>query len=99
MNYTSVDVAVKRVLALGEGARLAKYDVEGAYRTVPVHPDDRWLLGMRWRDKLCVDKMLPFELRSAPKIYSAVADGLQCILRQEGMDFIHYLDDFMLVGA
>ena len=36
MNYTSVDVAVKRVLALGEGARLAKFDVEGAYWTVPV---------------------------------------------------------------
>ena len=99
MNYTSVAVAVKRVLALGEGARLAKFDVEGAYRTVPVHPDDRWLLGMRWRDKLYLDKVLPLGLRSAPNIYTAVADGLQWILRQEGMDFIHYLDDFLLVGA
>ena len=43
MNYNSGDVAVKRVLALGEGA---KFDVEGAYRTVPVHSGDRWLLGM-----------------------------------------------------
>ena len=50
MNYTSVDVAVKRVLALREGARLAKFDVEEVYRTVPVHPDNRWLLDMRWRD-------------------------------------------------
>ena len=38
---------LKRVLALGEGARLARFNVEGAYQTVPVHPDDRWLLGMR----------------------------------------------------
>ena len=99
MNYISVDVAVKRVLALGEGAKLAKFDVEGAYRTVPVHPDDRWLLGMRWRDKLYVDKVLPFGLRSAPKIYNAVADALQWILRREGTDIIHYLDDFLLAGA
>ena len=38
-------------------------------------------------------------LFAAPKIYNAVADGLQWILRQEGMDFIHYLDYFLLVGA
>ena len=46
MKYTSVDVAVKKVLVSGKGALLAKFDVEGAYRTVPVHPEDRWLLGM-----------------------------------------------------
>lgn len=99
MSYTSVDVAVRRVLALGAGTRLAKFDVEGAYRTVPVHPDDRWLLGMRWRDKLYVDKVLPFGLRSAPKIYNAVADALLWTLRREGVDAIHYLDDFLLAGA
>ena len=93
MRYTSVDVAVRKVLAL------AKFDVEGAYRTVPVHPEDRWLLGMRWRDQLYVDKVLPFGLRSAPKIYSAVADGLQWILREAGVDIIHYLDDFLIAGS
>ena len=68
MRYTSVDVAVRNVLNLGQGSLLAKFDVEGAYRTVPVHPEDRWLLGMRWSDQLYVDKVLPFGLRSAPKI-------------------------------
>ena len=94
-----MDVAVRKVLALGQGSLLAKFDVEGAYRTVPVHPEDRWLLGMRWRDQLYVDKVLPFGLRSAPKIYSAVADGLQWILREAGVDTIHYLDDFLIAGS
>ena len=40
-------MVVGRVLALGQGSLLAKFDVEGAYRTVPVHPEDRWLLGMK----------------------------------------------------
>ena len=96
MKYTSVDVAVKKVLVLGKGALLAKFDVEGAYRTVPVHPEDRWLLGMRWKDQLHVDKVLPFGLRSASKIYTAVADGLQWVMREASVDVIHYLDDFLV---
>ena len=74
--YTSVDAACKRVVAKGRGATLTKFDVEGAFRTVPVHPDDRWLLGMKWEGKVYVDKVLPFGLRSAPKLYNAVPDAL-----------------------
>ncbi len=51
---------LRRVLG---GARLAKFDVKGMYWTVPVHPDDRWLLGMCWRGKIYVDKVLPFGLQ------------------------------------
>ena len=35
----------------GKGALMAKIDVANAFRNVPVHPDDRHLLGMVWRDK------------------------------------------------
>ena len=43
--YPSVDNAVKVVLALGRGARLAKFDIQSAYRIIPVHPSNRQLLG------------------------------------------------------
>ena len=79
---------------------LAKFDVEGAFRTVPVHPDDRWLLGMQWEGQVYIDKVLPFGLRSVPKLYNAVADALLWILeRSDGVEAIHYLDDFLLFGA
>ena len=45
LRYTSVDEAVRRVIRKGRGTELAKFDIESAYRTVPVHPDDRPLLG------------------------------------------------------
>ncbi len=51
LKYMSVDKAVQRILEMGAGTKLAKFDVEGVYRTVPVHPDDRGLLGMRWKGK------------------------------------------------
>ncbi len=99
VSYTSVDAACKRVVAAGRGSLLVKFDVEGAFRTVPVHPDDRWLLGMKWEDKVYVNKVLPFGLKSAPKIYNAVADALLWILaRHDGINGLHYLDDFLLFG-
>ena len=43
---------------------------------------------------------LPFRLRSAPKIFSAVADALQWILVHKGVkNILHYLDDFILVAG
>ena len=98
LRYTSVDAAVRKLVALGPGAEMAKFDVESAYRVVPVHPADRPLFGMMWKGELFVDSSLPFGLRSAPKIFTALADALQWILTEQGIEGLHYLDDFLVVG-
>ncbi len=78
---------------------MAKLDLKEAYRNVPVHPHDCPLIGMHWRDSIYIDMVLPFGLRSAPKIFSALADGLIWIMHSKGVDpSIHYLDDFLLLG-
>ena len=100
LKYASVDQAVQTLMALGPRAEMAKFDTESAYRLIPVHPDDRPLLGMRWRDKLYIDAALPFGLRSAPKIFNAVADAMEWIFRSQGIELtMHYLDDFIVFGA
>ena len=100
LKYVTVDAAIRAATALGEGALMAKFDLESAYRLIPVHPDDRPLLGMRWRDKLYIDSALPFGLRSAPKIFNAMADALQWIFEQWGVaTVLHYLDDYLVLGA
>lgn len=48
-----------------------------AYRRVPVHSDDRYLLGMKWRAKYLIDLALPFGLHSAPYIFSSLAGLLE----------------------
>ena len=75
LSYVSVDDAADRVLALGQGSMLAKVDIRSAYRIVPVHPDDRHLLRMEWQGMVYIETALPFGLRSAPKIFNAVADA------------------------
>ena len=82
--YTSVDEVAGRVTSLGRGAELVKADVKAAYRNVPVHPRDRWLLGMRiqwiaikkgagWlrpRRRLCVGRR--HRIRRMCTIYASV---------------------------
>jgi hypothetical protein len=99
LTYSTVDEVADLVAVLGRGALLAKIDIEAAYRLIPVHPHDRLLLAMQWEDQLYVDPMLPFGLRSAPKIFNAVADALAWHLHQSGISQIrHYLDDFIIVA-
>ena len=99
MKYASVDSAVERILQLGRNTQLAKIDIEHAYRNIPIHPSDRRLLGMMWDRELYIDTVLPFGLRSAPKIFSAIADAAEWIALHTGVSsLLHYLDDFLTMG-
>ncbi len=99
LKYSLINEAVTLIRNLGPGALMAKVDLRGAYRVVPVHPEDRPRLGMKWKDSIFLDAALPFGLHSAPKIFSAVADGLLWLLHSKGaVHSIHYLDDFLLLG-
>ena len=100
LSYSRVNDAATRILALGQGTLLAKMDIQSTYRLIPVHPDDRHLLGMRWCGSVTLDAALPFGLRSAPKIFSAVADALLWVMFRNGVSSaIHYLDNFLFCGA
>ena len=83
----------------GEGALMAKFDLKAVYRQVPIHPDDRWMLGMEWNGQLFIDTAVPFGIRSAPMIFNALAEALAYMIRQKGVKGLdHYLDDFSIVG-
>ena len=84
LSYVSVDEVVSGVLQRGKGAMIAKMDIHHAYRNIPIHPSDRVLLGMQWKGETYVDVTLPFGLRSAPLIFSALADALQWIMERMG---------------
>ncbi len=97
--YASLDNAVELIISLGRGAELVKMDLKDAYRIVPVHPQDHHLLAIEWDGAMYVDRCLPFGLRSAPKIFTAVADSFTWALYCQGVRYVmHYLDDFLLVG-
>ena len=93
--YITVDAVTQEAAKLGRGSLLAKADIESTYSLVPVHPDNRPILAIRWGSGILVDAMLLFELRSAPKIFTALMDGMEWGLRQKGFKWIwHYLNNF-----
>ncbi len=100
LSYVSLDVVAEAAAKLGRGALLAKMDVKQAYRQVSVHPDDRPLLGMLWKGEVFVDTTLPFGLRSAPLLFTALADAALWVMKKHGTSHVfHYVDDFITMGA
>ena len=95
-----LDKVIRLVSQFGRGALMAKFDVESAYRNVPIHPLERYLLGMKWRHNFYVDLALPFGLRSAPYIFNSIADLVEWILMNNHQipDLLHYLVDFLTAG-
>ena len=66
-------------------------DLKNAYRVLPVHADDHPLLAIRWGPKVYPDTALPFGL---------LADALAWVMFRHGIHHqLHYLDDFLFVGA
>jgi len=77
---------------------MAKLNIRSVYRIVPVHPQDRHLLGMMWDGKVYVDAALPFGLRSALKIFIALADAIEWIAKSQGVENLwHYSDNLFCV--
>ena len=100
MHYIKLDHIISMVLKHEPEALMAKFDVEAAYCNIAVHPDDRHLLGMKWRGQFFVDLALPFGLRSAPHILNSVADMVEWIIlnRYNVADLMHYLNNFLTAG-
>ena len=99
LHYLRLDEVLSAITQAGRGSQLAKMDIESAYRMIAVHPDDRPLLAVQWAEKIFYDTRLPFGLRLAPKIFTAVADALQWSFTRQGVTWVaHYLDDYITLG-
>lgn len=44
---------------------MAKTDIASALCLIPVHPDEWYLLGMKWNNQVYIERQLHFGLRSA----------------------------------
>ena len=84
-SYMSVDNVVAGIVQRGRFTLLAKMDICQVYRNIPIHTSDRPFLGMQWQRATFVDAALPFGLRSASLIFSAIADVLQWAMEKMGI--------------
>ena len=82
LTYISVDDVAAVIRRAGKGALLGKMDIKQAYWNVPVSAKDRQYLGLQWNGQVFIDGVLPFGLRSAPLIFTALADALQWVIQK-----------------
>jgi hypothetical protein len=98
MVYETLNDAICLVAQVGKGAVMMKRDLKAAFRHIPIHPCDYWLLLFEWEGKFYVDIFLPFGLRTAPRIFNLFAEALHWVLETlYEWNSTHYLDDFLFV--
>jgi Reverse transcriptase (RNA-dependent DNA polymerase) len=77
---------------------LTKLDLTDAYLTVPVDPKDRRYLGFSWEGKFYRFKVLPFGVKSAPRLFTKLMKPLLVKARAKGLRVTQYIDDFCLIS-
>ena len=100
MTYETLDHFIRLLKEVGQGALIAKADVENAFRIIPVHPSNYPLLGMYWNGQYFYDKVLPFGLSTSCKIFETFSTAIQWVLKNKlnVKNVTHILDDFMFIG-
>lgn len=100
VKYDTLDRVVELVQTFGQGALMAKVDIQEAFRIVPIHPSDRHLLGFKFDGCVYVDKCLPMGCRSSCQIFETLSTALQsaAIIHFDCSGITHILDDFIFVG-
>ena len=94
LRLPGIDRLVEFVNAKGRGCHVFKKDLRGAYRQIPIDPQDYPLLGLYIDGSLYFHTALPFGLRSATMICQRTTKSVAYILNTEGISVDVYIDDF-----
>jgi hypothetical protein len=83
--YDSIDTVVEKVKLCGRSCLMAKTDIANAYRIVPIHPDDRRLLGFSWpaadgKNYYYQDACLTMGLSMSCQLFTRFSNALQRVM-------------------
>jgi hypothetical protein len=78
------------------GTEAAVFDVEAAFRRIPMRPSDQPHVVVMWLDKFYVDHCFCFGGSSTPGIFGRIADAVVHIFKRHGVqDILKWVDDFV----
>ena len=100
VQYATISDAIRYINFHGHGCFLAKTDIKSAFRLLPIHPDDRHLLGLKWNGLYYFDNCLPMGCASSCKLFELFSTSLEWIVLQRlnNVSVIHVLDDFLFIA-
>ena len=104
--YISIDDAVEICRSQNNHVYMSKIDLKEAFKFVPCEPRSWPLLGFSWQDskgqnQYYFSQVLPFGMRSSPKVFDIIADALQKIMIYNGASVytLRYMDDFITIST
>lgn len=87
------------LLMLHKGDYMASLDLLDAYFHIPIHTRHRQYLPFTVAGRHYQFKVLPFGLRSAPRVFTNCMAPVATHLRQRSHQIYPYLDDWLIKGA
>jgi len=85
-----------RVAEAPVGTQVAVFDVEAAFRNVPLHPSVRKFLAVKIRDHIHLDLAGNFGASAMPGVWGHIADAMVKILLHAGIEaLLKWVDDFV----
>ena len=76
------------------GTEVAIFDVDSAYRNIPIHPDDQPHFCIAWKNQIYIDHCVAFGSASSAGLFGRVADAFVAIVKHYGADeVIKWVDD------
>ena len=103
LHFQTIDDAIKLV---DQGSFLAKIDLRHAYRSVPIHPSNFQVTGLKWlfsgdqNHAFMHDTRLCFGGRRSPGIFHHLTQSVRRMMCRKGFEgIVVYLDDFLIVSC
>ena len=98
-SYETVD---KVTANIKPGAFMAKIDLIGAYRHVPIDPSNYCTTGLKWNfngvNTYLYDTKLPFGAKRSPEIFYCLTQSITRMMKRKGFFFVACLDDFLIIA-
>jgi hypothetical protein len=81
-----------------EGTEAAVFDVDAAFRNIPIHASARPFLAIMIKGLIHLDHVLNFGASPSPGIFGRVADAMVKILLHRGIEaVVKWVDDFIFI--
>lgn len=78
------------------GTQVAVFDVDSAYRNIPIAPADQAQFCVAWKDQVYVNHCVPFGAASSAGLFGRIADAFVAIIQKFGAEqVLKWVDDII----
>jgi hypothetical protein len=96
--WGTFDDVVRALANAPENTQAATFDVESAYRQIPIHPSDWPHIVFMWDNRFYIDKRVPFGAASSNGLFARCGDSAMTMYELRGFGIvIKWVDDFLFI--